>query len=208
MDDPFGEQRLRMVEQQLRARGIRDEAVLRAMGKVPRHSFVPENVRGSSYADGPLPIGHGQTISQPYIVAYMTERLELDGGESVLEIGSGSGYQAAILAETAARVYAVEVIPELAAGARSVLEGQLGCRNVFFRIGRGQEGWPEFAPFDRILLSAAPAEFPPELFAQLAEGGIAIAPVGGGDQRLVRYRKQGGTIHSEDLIGVIFVPLV
>jgi len=208
MDDPFGEQRLRMVEQQLRARGIRDEAVLRAMARVPRHLFVPDNVQESGYADGPLPIGHGQTISQPYIVAYMSERLELGGGESVLEIGSGSGYQAAVLAETAARVYTVEAIPELAAGARAVLEGQLGYRNVFFRIGRGQEGWPEFAPFDRILLTAAPAEFPPELFAQLAEGGIAIAPVGGGDQRLVRYRKQGGTIHSEDLIGVIFVPLV
>jgi len=208
MDDPFGEQRLRMVEQQLRARGIRDEAVLRAMARVPRHLFVPDNVQKNGYADGPLPIGHGQTISQPYIVAYMSERLELGGGESVLEIGSGSGYQAAVLAETAARVYTVEAIPELAAGARAVLEGQLGYRNVFFRIGRGQEGWPEFAPFDRILLTAAPAEFPPELFAQLAEGGIAIAPVGGGDQRLVRYRKQGGTIHSEDLIGVIFVPLV
>jgi protein-L-isoaspartate(D-aspartate) O-methyltransferase len=208
MDDAFGEQRLRMVEQQLRARGIRDEAVLRAMAGVPRHLFVPGNARESSYADGPLPIGHGQTISQPYLVAYMTERLELGGGESVLEIGSGSGYQAAVLAETAARVYTVEVIPELAAGARAVLEGQLGYHNVFFRIGRGQEGWPEFAPFDRILLTAAPTEFPPELFAQLAEGGIAIAPVGGGDQRLVRYRRQGGTIHSEDLIGVIFVPLV
>lgn len=208
MDDPFGEQRQRMVEQQLRACGIRDEAVLRAMAGVPRHLFVPDNVQESSYADGPLPIGHGQTISQPYVVAYMTERLELGGGESVLEIGSGSGYQAAVLAETAARVYTVEVIPGLAAAARQVLEGQLGYRNVFFRIGRGQEGWPEFAPFDRILLTAAPTEFPPQLFAQLAEGGIAIAPVGGGDQRLVRYRKQGGTIHSEDLIGVIFVPLV
>jgi protein-L-isoaspartate(D-aspartate) O-methyltransferase len=208
MNDPFAEKRLQMVEQQLRARGIRDEAVLRAMGKVPRELFMEEDLRGSSYADGPLPIGRGQTISQPYIVAYMTERLELGGGESVLEIGTGSGYQAAVLAEIAARVCTVEVIPELAAGARALLEGRLGYRNIFFKTGRGQEGWPEFAPFDRILLTAAPVEFPEGLFAQLADGGIAIAPVGRGDQRLVCYRKRAGTIRSDDLIGVIFVPLV
>lgn len=208
MNDPFAAKRLWMVEKQLRARGIHDERVLRALGKVPRERFVPESLRESAYADGPLPIGHGQTISQPYIVAYMTEQLELDGGESVLEIGTGSGYQAGVLAETATRVYTVEVIPELAAGARALLEGQLGCRNVFFKIGRGQEGWPEFAPFDRILLSAAPAEFPQDLFSQLADGGIAIAPVGSGDQRLMRYRKRAGSILDDDLIGVIFVPLL
>jgi protein-L-isoaspartate(D-aspartate) O-methyltransferase len=208
MNDPFVENRLRMVEQQLRARGIRDEAVLRAMGKVPRELFLEEELRGSSYVDGPLPIGHGQTISQPYIVAYMTERLELGGGESVLEIGSGSGYQAAVLAEIAARVYTVEVIPELSAAAENLLSGRLGYRNVHFREGRGQEGWPEFAPYDRIILTAAPAVFPAGLFAQLREGGMALAPVGAGEQRLVRYRKQDGILRSDELIGVIFVPLV
>jgi protein-L-isoaspartate(D-aspartate) O-methyltransferase len=208
MEDPFAEKRRLMVEQQLRRRGIRDRAVLAAMGKVPRELFVEEGIQASSYVDGPLPIGCRQTISQPYIVAYMTEALELAGGESVLEIGTGSGYQAAVLAETAARVYTVEVIPELSASARKLLEGRLGYGNIFFRIGRGQEGWPEFAPFDRIVLTAAPAEFPAGLFGQLGEGGIAIAPVGVDSQRLVRYRKKEGKILADELIGVIFVPLV
>lgn len=208
MEDPFGEQRLRMVEEQLRARGIADPAVLRAMAAVPRHLFVPAEARERSHGDGPLAIGRGQTISQPYVVAYMTERLELAGGESVLEIGTGSGYQAAILAETAARVCTVEVIPELAAAARELLQERLGYRNILFRVGRGQEGWPECAPFDRIVLTAAPAEFPPALFDQLAEGGVALAPLGAGSQRLVRFRKRNGAVRGEDLIGVIFVPLV
>jgi protein-L-isoaspartate(D-aspartate) O-methyltransferase len=207
MDDPFAGQRQRMVEQQLRPRGIADEAVLRAMARVPRERFVEEGLRNSAYLDGPLPIGRGQTISQPYIVAYMTERLELSGRESVLEIGTGSGYQAAVLAETAARVYTVERIPELGAAARDLLAGQLGYRNVFFRVGPGQEGWAEFAPFARIVLTAAAAEFPAALFAQLAEGGIALAPLGAGEQRLVRFRKRQGRIDAEELIGVVFVPL-
>jgi len=208
MSDSFAEKRRLMVEQQLRPRGIRDRAVLAAMGKVPRELFVEEGMRGSSYVDGPLPIGCRQTISQPYIVAYMTEELELTGSESVLEIGTGSGYQAAVLAETAARVFTVEVIPELSASARELLEVRLGYRNVFFRVGRGQEGWPEFAPFDRIVLTAAPAEFPVALFGQLGDGGMAIAPVGAGSQSLVRYRKKDGKILADELIGVIFVPLV
>jgi len=208
MMDAFAAARSRMVEQQLRPRGIRDLSVLAAMGKVPRELFMEEGARPSSYADGPLAIGCGQTISQPYIVAYMTEQLELSGRESVLEIGSGSGYQAAVLAETAARVYTVEVIPELSARARALLQDRLHYGNIFFKVGRGQEGWPEFAPYDRIMVTAAPAEFPAGLFAQLAEGGIAIAPVGGYYQRLVRFRKQGGNIHAEYLIGVVFVPLV
>jgi protein-L-isoaspartate(D-aspartate) O-methyltransferase len=208
MDDPFRERRRQMVENQLRSRGLRDEPVLAAMGKVPRELFVDESTRESSYADGPLPIDCRQTISQPYIVAYMTEKLELRGGEAVLEVGTGSGYQAAVLAETAARVYTVEIIPELSARARAVLQDRLQYRNIFFRIGRGQEGWPEFAPYDRIILTAAPAEFPGALWAQLVEGGIAIAPVGADSQRLVRYRKENGTIRAEDLIGVVFVPLV
>jgi len=208
MDDPFLELRQSMVERQLRLRGIRDQAVLTAMGKVPRELFIAEGLRESSYMDGPLPIDCRQTISQPYIVAYMTELLELNGAESVLEIGTGSGYQAAILAETAARVYTVEKIPELSAAAEDLLGERLGYRNIFFRVGRGQEGWPEFAPFDRILLTAAPAEFPHGLLEQLAAGGIAIAPVGVGEQRLVRYAKQDGAVSVKDGIGVIFVPLV
>ena len=208
MDDPFAAARSRMVEQQLLRRGIRDRAVLAAMNKVPRELFVDERARASSYADSPLAIDCRQTISQPYIVAYMTEQLELSGRESVLEIGTGSGYQAAVLAETAARVYSLEVIPELSAQARALLQERLGYGNIFFKVGRGQDGWPEFAPYDRIMVTAAPAAFPEGLFAQLAEGGIALSPVGSYEQRLVRFRKQNGKIHAEDLIGVIFVPLV
>jgi len=150
MDDPFAELRRNMVERQLLPRGIRDRTVLAAMGKIQRELFLDEGSRQNSYADGPLPIACGQTISQPYIVAYMTELLELRGGESVLEIGSGSGYQTAVLAEIAARVYTVEVIPELSRSAGELLLGRLNYRNVFFRVGRGQEGWAEFAPYDRI----------------------------------------------------------
>lgn len=208
MDDPFAAARSRMVEQQLLRRGIRDRAVLAAMNKVPRELFVDERARASSYADSPLAIDCRQTISQPYIVAYMTEQLELSGRESVLEIGTGSGYQAAVLAETAARVYSVEVIPELSAQAQSLLQERLQYRNIFFKVGRGQDGWPEFAPYDRIMVTASAAQFPEGLFAQLAEGGIAVSPVGSYEQRLVRFRKQNGNINSEDLIGVIFVPLV
>jgi len=208
MDDGFAQARRDMVGMHLRQRGIRDQAVLAAMGKVPRELFVSEELRTSSYADGPLPIGCRQTISQPYIVAYMTEQLELEGGESVLEIGTGSGYQTAVLAETAARVYSVEVIPELAAVARDLLVERLGYRNIQFRVGRGQDGWPEHAPFDRILVTAAPAVFPERLFNQLGEGGIAVAPVGDTDQRLFRYVQRNGRIHAEETIGVIFDPLV
>ena len=208
MEDRFAESRRNMVEYHLRQRGISDPAVLAAMGKVPRELFMDEAMRERSYFDGPLPIGRGQTISQPYIVAAMTEMLEMRGGESVLEIGTGSGYQAAVLAEIAARVYTVEVIPELSAAAEKLLSGPLGYRNIFYRVARGQEGWPEFAPFDRILLTAAPAEFPPALLEQLGEGGIAVAPVGAGPQRLVRYVKKHGRVRVEEGMGVIFVPLV
>jgi len=208
MDDPYAELRQNMVEQQLLRRGIRDGAVLAALGKIQRELFLDEGPRESSYADGPLPIGCGQTISQPYIVAYMTELLELRGAEKVLEIGSGSGYQTAVLAEIAARVYTVEVIPELSRSASELLLGRLNYQNVFFKIGRGQDGWPEYAPYDRIIVTAAPAEFPEKLFGQLREGGIAVAPVGVDSQRLVRYVKRNGKIHADELIGVIFVPLV
>jgi protein-L-isoaspartate(D-aspartate) O-methyltransferase len=197
-----------MVERQLLPRGIRDGAVLAAMGKIRRELFLDEGSRQSSYADGPLPIGYGQTISQPYIVAYMTELLGLAGREKVLEIGSGSGYQTAVLAEIAAEVFTVERIPELSRSASGLLLGRLHYQNIFFKIGRGQDGWPEFAPFDRILLTAAPAEFPGSLLEQLAEDGIAVAPVGEYAQRLVRYVKKDGGVSVEDGMGVIFVPLV
>ena len=201
-------QRRDMVAGQLRARGIRSAAVLRAMARIPRQLFVPKTEIVNSYVNGPLPIGFGQTISQPYIVAYMTEALKLQGGEKVLEIGTGSGYQTAVLAEIAAQVYSVEVIPELSRAAQELLAAGFTYKNIHFKIGRGQEGWPEFAPFDRMILTAAPDQFPEALFAQLDDGGIVIAPVGGSDQRLVRYDKQAGKIAATDLIGVIFVPLV
>ena len=179
MNDDYAIQRRDMVEGQLRARGIRSAAVLQAMAKIPRQRFVPEAERMHSYVNGPLPIGFGQTISQPYIVAYMTEALELRGGEKVLEIGTGSGYQTAVLAEIAAQVYSMEVIPELSRAARELLAAGFNYKNISFKIGRGQEGWPEFAPFERMILTAAPGQFPEALFAQLGEGGIVIAPVGG-----------------------------
>jgi protein-L-isoaspartate(D-aspartate) O-methyltransferase len=208
MADNHEIQRRDMVEGQLRARGIRSAAVLQAMAKIPRHWFVPEAERMNSYVNGPLPIGFGQTISQPYVVAYMTEALEMLGSEKVLEIGTGSGYQTAVLAEIAAQVYTVEVIPELSHAAQELLAAGFNYKNVSFKIGRGQEGWPEFAPFDRMILTAAPNQFPAALFAQLNDGGIIIAPVGGIDQRLVRYDKRAGEIAATDLIGVIFVPLI
>lgn len=208
MTDNYEIQRRDMVEGQLRARGIRSALVLQAMARIPRHRFVPEAEKVNSYVNGPLPIGFGQTISQPYIVAYMTEALELQGGEKVLEIGTGSGYQTSVLAEIAAQVYTVEVIPELSRTARDLLTTVFDYNNVFFKIGRGQEGWPEFAPFERMILTAAPSQFPEALFAQLAEEGIVVAPVGGNDQRLIRYHKRDGKIEATDLVGVIFVPLL
>jgi protein-L-isoaspartate(D-aspartate) O-methyltransferase len=208
MADDYDSQRRAMVDDQLRPRGILSPAVLQAMIKIPRHLFVPEAERAHSYINGPLPIGFGQTISQPYIVAFMTEALELQGSEKVLEIGTGSGYQTAVLAEIAAQVYTVEVIPELSIAARALLYGGFNYKNISFKIGRGQEDWPEFAPFDRMIMTAAPGQFPEALFAQLDEGGIIIAPVGSSDQRLVRYGKRSGKIESTDLIGVVFVPLV
>jgi len=197
-----------MVKAQIRDRGISDPRVLAAMAKVERERFVPENDRIRAYEDGPLPIGHGQTISQPYIVAYMTEISQLQGGERVLEIGTGSGYKTAILAETAGEVFSVEIIPDLHERARRLLTDELGYRHIHFRLGQGQSGWSEFAPFDRILITAASEHFPEPLLAQLGDGALAVAPLGGYFQRLVRMRKSQGKIEREDLIGVAFVPLV
>jgi len=203
----FAEERRLMVETQIRARGVRDERVLGVMGKVPRHLFVPESLRRSAYADEPLPIGEGQTISQPYIVAYMTESLALEGGEKVLEIGTGSGYQTAVLAEIAGTVFTVEIVETLARRARTVLDG-LGYANIHYRVGDGTAGWPEEAPFDAVIVTAAAATLPKALEDQLALGGRMIAPVGAGAQELVLVRRERTGIRRESLLSVRFVPLV
>jgi len=207
-DYGFAAERLRMVETQIRARGVRDPRVLGAIEKVPRHLFVPEALRSSAYADEPLPIGEGQTISQPYIVAYMTEALELRGGERVLEIGTGSGYQTAVLAELARDICTVELIGALSERARERLR-ELGYRNIRFHVGDGAKGWPEpAAAFEAIIVTAAPASVPEELERQLVPLGTMIIPVGTGFQELVRIRRRKKGLRRERLLGVRFVPLV
>jgi len=208
MKNAYELERNSMVDSQIRARGISDQKVLAAMRKVPRHVFVPEFEKSTSYSDGPLPIGNGQTISQPYIVAYMTELLELKGDERVLELGTGSGYQTAVLAEIAQTVFTVEVIESLGKTAQKLLTEILEYSNIFFKFANGREGWKEHAPFDRIMLTASPNTFPQTLFDQLDEGGIAIAPVGDYFQRMIKYWKKDGKIKSQALIGVSFVPFI
>ncbi|MCK6461984.1 MAG: protein-L-isoaspartate(D-aspartate) O-methyltransferase [Planctomycetes bacterium] len=207
MVDPRSE-RLEMVERQIVARGIRDPLVLSAMRTVPRHEFVPEDLRDLAHDDRPLPIGHGQTISQPYIVALMTELAELRGEESVLEVGTGSGYQAAVLAEIAARVYTIEFVEPLLRAAAATL-ARLHYRNVVPRLGDGRLGWKEMAPFDAILVTAAPAyRIPQDLLDQLADGGRLVAPVGGEVQMLSLVRRRGRTFERRDITAVRFVPLL
>jgi protein-L-isoaspartate(D-aspartate) O-methyltransferase len=208
MNDAYLQQREWMVENQVRSRGVRDSKVLDALRKVPRHLFVPQIEESSSYSDGPLPIGYGQTISQPYIVAYMTELLQLSGTEKVLELGTGCGYQTAVLAEIVREVYTIEVVEALAKRARLLLTDTFHYTNITFKCGNGREGWLEHAPFDRIILTAAPESFPEKLFEQLVDGGISVAPVGDYFQRMIRYWKEGEIVKSEALIGVSFVPLV
>ena len=199
--------RARMVREQLIARGISDPRVLEAMRRVPRHEFVPAHLRAYAYDDGPLPIGGGQTISQPYIVAYMTQALALRPDDVVLEIGTGSGYQTAVLCELARRVYSLERRPELAEHAREVL-ARLGYRNVEVHVGDGSQGLPEFAPYDAILVTAAAPAIPAPLREQLAEGGRLVLPTGGRRQQLLqRVRRHGDRWTVEDLIAVVFVPL-
>jgi protein-L-isoaspartate(D-aspartate) O-methyltransferase len=196
-----------MVDEQIRARGVKDPSVLRAMEKVPRHRFVPASLRSRAYADQPLPIGLGQTISQPYIVAYMSEAVGISREGKALEIGTGSGYQAAVLGELAKEVYTIEIVPELARQARRTLE-VLGYRNVYAREGDGYLGWPEAAPFDRIIVTAAPEHVPQPLVDQLAVGGRLVIPVGTLSQRITIIDKnEKGTVRQET-IGVRFVPLV
>ncbi len=183
--------------------------VIEAMAGVPRHEFVPQELRELAYANRPLPIGHGQTISQPYIVALMTELAELQPGDVVLEIGTGSGYQAAVLATLVRQVYTIEIIPELGQRAETDLR-RLGYSNVQVRVGNGYHGWPEYAPFDAILVTAAPDQIPPPLLKQLRSGGRLVVPVGpaGATQSLKLLRKdEHGTIHEEDVLPVGFVPL-
>lgn len=201
------EARRRMVEYQIRARGVGDAHVLEAMETVPRHEFVPEEYLQSAYGDGPLPIGYGQTISQPYIVALMTELLELDPGDKVLEIGTGSGYQAAILAQLTDQVYTMEIIPELAGSARELLEG-LGYDNINFSNADGYFGWEDYAPFDAIIVTAAPDHVPQPLVQQLKEGGRMVIPVGpvGWYQTLWLISMEDGEAQYHNKGGVQFVP--
>ncbi len=205
----FAELRDQMVKGQIIARGVSDPGVIKAMKKVKRHLFVPERYLAYSYDDHPLPIGEGQTISQPYIVAFMTEALDLKPTDRVLEIGTGSGYQAAILAELVDEVYTIEIIKKLAKRARQTLEG-LGYRNIYVKTGDGYKGWPEKAPFDAIIVTCAPEKIPTALVKQLKEGGRMIIPVGGigSVQRLVKLTKEGGQIKKQAVMFVRFVPMV
>ena len=201
--------RQEMVERQLRARDITDPRVLWAMGKVPRHRFVRPSLVGEAYTDRPLPIDEGQTISQPYIVALMTQLLELAGPERVLEVGTGSGYQAAVLAELVRQVFTIEILPGLAAGAAARLRG-LGYTNVEVTAGDGYQGWPEHAPFDGILVTAGATHIPSPLVAQLKEGGRLVIPVdaGPGYQQLLVGKKERGTLSTRAVAPVRFVPLI
>jgi protein-L-isoaspartate(D-aspartate) O-methyltransferase len=204
----FAREREQMVHQQLMSRGITDARVLAAMAKVPREQFVPAELRGDSYEDAPVPIGNDQTISQPYIVAFMTEQLRLSPKDRVLEIGTGSGYQAAVLAELVAEVYSIEIIPTLAKTAEASLAG-LGYRNVHLKIGDGYKGWPDQAPFDAIIVTCAPDKIPQPLVDQLEDGGRMIIPVGERfAQELFLLEKKNGQLKQSATLSVRFVPMV
>ena len=205
-EDEFTRLRLAMVEQQIKARGVKDARVLEAMRRVPRHRFSPGGIAVDAYQDEPLPIGEGQTISQPYIVAFMTEQLHLKPHDRVLEIGTGSGYQAAVLAQIVDSVYTIEIIPELAMRAKKVLK-ELGYDNVQVKIGDGYNGWPEKAPFDAIIVTAAPPKIPPPLLEQLKVGGRMVLPVGEFVQELVVVNKTESGMQMENVLPVRFVPM-
>jgi len=204
--DERAAERERMVQHTIEARGVRDPRVLAAMRRLPRHVFVPAREQARAYSDQPLPIGHDQTISQPYIVAFMSAALELSGDERVLEIGTGSGYQAAVLAELAREVYSIEIVAPLAERARATLAAN-GYAGVHLRTGDGYRGWPEAAPFDAIILTAAPEEVPEPLLDQLALGGRLIAPIGDAHQELVLYERKPDGLHRQPLMPVRFVPM-
>lgn len=206
--DPFVDARHRMVERQIRRRGVTDAGVLEAMAAVPRHLFVPEDHRHLAYEDSALPIDANQTISQPYMVAAMTEALEPSPNSRVLEVGTGSGYQTAVLAEIVEAVYTIERVPELAEAARAILD-DLGYDNVAYHIGDGSRGWPDEAPFDGVLVTAAAAAVPDPLLRQLTDGGRLVIPVGGPpDQDLYQIRREGNSYERRFLTRCRFVPLV
>jgi protein-L-isoaspartate(D-aspartate) O-methyltransferase len=205
-DDPAAA-REAMVAQQIAGRGLHDERVLRAMRTVPRHEFVPSELQQHAYEDHPLPIGHGQTISQPYVVAFMSGLAAVRPGTRVLEVGTGSGYQAAVLAELGADVYSIEILAPLSVQAARDL-ARTGYERVHLRVGDGHEGWPEAAPFDAIVVTAAAATVPPALIAQLADGGRLIIPVGADDQEIEVHRRSGDKVSVERVLPVRFVPLV
>jgi len=204
--DDFRSLRLQMVDGQLRGRDIRDERVLGAMSEIPRHHFVPADLVRAAYEDHPLPIGHSQTISQPYIVAYMTQALGVTEGEKILEIGTGSGYQAAVLARLGARVWSIEIIPELTAQARKNFE-KAGIQGVVLRTGDGYLGWPEEAPFDGIIVTAAPDHVPQPLVDQLAVGGRMVIPVGDFHQEILILERGPKGVVKQKTIAVRFVPM-
>jgi protein-L-isoaspartate(D-aspartate) O-methyltransferase len=205
--DPTAEARAAMVDRQIEARGVRTPAVLAAMRKVPRHQFVPEELAARAYQDRPLPIGHDQTISQPYIVALMTELAAVGKGKRVLEIGTGSGYQAAVLAELGAAVYTIEIVEPLARQAQTTLH-RLGYGAIKTRIGDGYRGWPEAAPFDAIVVTAAPPQVPAPLKAQLAVGGRLVIPVGEAHQELKVITRTSSGFVEKSVTPVRFVPMV
>lgn len=198
-----------MINNQLIGRGIKDPRVLEAMYEVPRELFVPPELIDNAYDDGPLPIGEEQTISQPYIVALMTELLELKGDEKVLEVGTGSGYQTAIVASLSAQVYSIEFVSSLAEKAKKIIK-EVGCKNVNIKTGDGYEGWPGEAPFDAIIVTCAPFKIPEKLLAQLKDGGRMVIPVGLKElgQRLMLVKNEHGRFIQEDYGGVMFVPMV
>lgn len=202
----FTEKRKAMVDSQIRKRGVKDLRLLSALEKVPRHLFVPARFQKQAYNDEPLPIGLNQTISQPYIVAYMIEQLQLNGSEKVLEIGTGSGYQTALLAELADQVFTIEILPELSGRAEKTLR-ELRYTNVHFRVGNGYDGWPDAQPFDAIIVSAAPRETPEALMDQLELGGRMIIPVGDDQQELMFLLNTGQHIETFRKIPVRFVPM-
>ena len=203
----FTSQRQRMVQQQLVTRGINDARVLAAMAKVPREEFVPPESRAASYEDGPLPIGYAQTISQPYIVAFMTEQLRLKPSDRVLEVGTGSGYQAAILADLVSEVYSIEIVERLAKNAEATLQ-RLGYKNVHLKIGDGYQGWPEVGPFDAIIVTCAPDKVPQALVDQLKDGGRMVIPVGDRfAQQLYLLEKKNGQLKQSVTLPVRFVPM-
>jgi protein-L-isoaspartate(D-aspartate) O-methyltransferase len=205
-DLQFTQLRMRMVRNQLKERDVNDPRVLAVMLRAPRHRFVPSDLAASAYEDCPLPLMLGQTISQPYIVGHMTQALDLHGVERILEIGTGSGYQAAVLSELASEVYTIEILPELAAQARLTLD-ELQYQNIHIRCGDGYSGWPDAAPFDRIIVTAAPNHVPQPLIDQLSVGGRMVIPVGCSDQELVVLEKTAAGLTRRSTIPVRFVPM-